>query len=128
MRGGKREGAGRKAGSVKHNNRKKISITLPMDLVEWLRAQDLSQAKVIEKALRTWVSRSRNKPCVLSLERKEIVEAYLFLRKNNHSIPDHTLDFIKDASLAAYDLLIKDNILREREASYYNEHSKNEYR
>lgn len=32
-------------------NKKKISITLPMDLVEWLRVQDLSQAKTIENAL-----------------------------------------------------------------------------
>ena len=28
-----------------------------------------------------------------------IIEAYLFLRKSNHSIPDEVLDFIKDTSL-----------------------------
>lgn len=56
MRGGKRKGAGRKVGSTKNDNRKKMSITLPMDLVEWLRKQDLSQAKTIEKVLRAWTS------------------------------------------------------------------------
>ncbi len=52
MRGGKRKGAGRPPGTFKKNNRKKISITLPIDLVEYLRKQDLSQAKTVEKALR----------------------------------------------------------------------------
>ena len=56
MRGGKRKGAGRKAGTA---NRKKISITLPVDMVEWLREQDLSQAKTIEKALRAWIDSGR---------------------------------------------------------------------
>lgn len=28
-----------------------------------------------------------------------IIEAYLFLRKHNHSIPDETLDFMKHASI-----------------------------
>ena len=51
MKGGKRKGAGRPLGT---KNRKKISATLPMELVEWLRKQDLSQAKVIEKALNAW--------------------------------------------------------------------------
>ena len=30
---------------------------------------------------------------------KEIRDAYIFLRKNNFSIPDDTLDFIKEAAL-----------------------------
>jgi hypothetical protein len=30
-----------------------------------------------------------------------IREAYLFLRKNNHTIPSETLEFMKDASLKA---------------------------
>ena len=51
MKGGKRKGAGRPLGT---KNRKKISATLPMELVKWLREQDLSQAKVIEKALNAW--------------------------------------------------------------------------
>ena len=39
------------------------------------------------------------------MERKEIIEAYVFLRKNNHNIPTQTLDFIKDASLSVFDSL-----------------------
>jgi len=39
------------------------------------------------------------------MNRHEIIDAYVFLRTNNHSIPDETLDFIKDASLSAYDAL-----------------------
>jgi hypothetical protein len=31
----------------------------------------------------------------------DIRSAYIFLRKNNHSIPDETLDFMLQASLAA---------------------------
>lgn len=30
---------------------------------------------------------------------KQIIEAYVFLRKNNQSIPDSTLDYIKHAAL-----------------------------
>ena len=30
---------------------------------------------------------------------QSILEAYIFLRENNHSIPDETLDFMKGASL-----------------------------
>jgi len=30
---------------------------------------------------------------------KEIREAYIFLRENNHTIPSETLEFMKDASL-----------------------------
>lgn len=37
------------------------------------------------------------------VQRNEIIDAYLFLRENNHSIPSETLDFIKGAALAAYD-------------------------
>lgn len=51
MRGGKRKGAGRPAGTLAKEKRKKISITLPIELVEWLRKQDLSQAKTVEKAI-----------------------------------------------------------------------------
>ena len=42
------------------------------------------------------------------MERKEIIEACLFLRKNNTTIPDQTLDFIKDASLCVFDSLHDD--------------------
>ena len=31
--------------------------------------------------------------------RKDVIEAYVFLRKNNQSIPDEVLDFMKEASL-----------------------------
>lgn len=40
-----------------------------------------------------------------------IQEAYLFLRKYNHSIPDETLEFIKQASLEKLKK-IKDNQTR----------------
>jgi len=39
------------------------------------------------------------------MKRSEIVDAYVFLRTYNHSIPDETLDFIKDAALSSYDAL-----------------------
>ena len=45
------------------------------------------------------------------MERKEIIEAYIFLRNHNHSIPSQTLDFIKDASLSVFDSL-DDNYCR----------------
>ena len=32
---------------------------------------------------------------------KSIIDAWVFLRTNNNSIPDNVLDFIKDSSLAA---------------------------
>jgi len=54
MRGGARKGAGRKVGSTKTGNRKKISITLPMEMVDWLRRRDISQAKTIEKAIESY--------------------------------------------------------------------------
>lgn len=33
------------------------------------------------------------------MNREEIIDAYLFLRENNHSIPDSTLNFMKDVAL-----------------------------
>jgi|TARA_R110000803_G_scaffold108197_3_gene176441 hypothetical protein len=39
--------------------------------------------------------------------KKEIMEAWTFLRKNNNTIPSDTLDFIRDASLEKLDLLSK---------------------
>ena len=39
------------------------------------------------------------------MNRQEIIDAYLFLRENNHDIPDETLDFMKDVSLRQYDLV-----------------------
>lgn len=35
--------------------------------------------------------------------RKEIIEAYVFLRTNNMTIPSETLEFMKDSSLKALD-------------------------
>jgi hypothetical protein len=35
--------------------------------------------------------------------RKEIIEAYVFLRTNNMTIPSETLEFMKDSSLNALD-------------------------
>ena len=35
--------------------------------------------------------------------RKEVIEAYLFLRTNNMNIPSETLEFMKDSSLKALD-------------------------
>ena len=50
-RGGKRENAGRKVGFKGENNRRKSTITLPVDLWEWLNDQPLSQSKEIEKLI-----------------------------------------------------------------------------
>jgi len=33
--------------------------------------------------------------------RKEIIEAIVFLRENNHTIPSETIEFMKNASLEA---------------------------
>ena len=33
------------------------------------------------------------------MNKDEIIDAYLFLRENNHSIPSETLEFMKDVSL-----------------------------
>ena len=50
MKGGKREGAGRP--KLQPSQRKvMVSVRLPRKLVRWLRKQDGSQAKIIEKAL-----------------------------------------------------------------------------
>jgi len=49
MRGGERKGAGRKASP--ETNRRKSTITLPVDLWEWLNDQPLSQSKEIEKLI-----------------------------------------------------------------------------
>jgi len=37
------------------------------------------------------------------MQRSDILDAWVFLRKKNHSIPDDALDLIKGASLKAYD-------------------------
>jgi hypothetical protein len=37
------------------------------------------------------------------MKRNEIIDAYLFLRRHNHDIPDETLDFMKDSALKAFD-------------------------
>jgi len=39
------------------------------------------------------------------MNRRHIIDAYIFLRENNNTIPDNVLDFIKDVSLSAYDSL-----------------------
>ncbi len=51
MRGGERKGAGRKTGTFGKNNRVKMSITLPKGLLAWLKRKEMSQSRVIEKAL-----------------------------------------------------------------------------
>lgn len=43
---------GRPKGSIAKERRVKISITLPLDVLGWLRKQKDSQAKTVEKALR----------------------------------------------------------------------------
>ena len=42
------------------------------------------------------------------INRKDILEAYSFMRRHNHSLPDELLDFMKDASLSAFDSLDND--------------------
>ena len=49
-KGGKREGAGRKAGSTKEDHRVAIGVRLPLWQVEWLRKQE-SATREIETAL-----------------------------------------------------------------------------
>lgn len=46
------------------------------------------------------------------ISRELIIEAYIFLRESNHAVPSETLDFIKDASLSAYDFLHDDYCLK----------------
>ena len=38
------------------------------------------------------------------IRRDDIIKAHLFLRKNEHTIPDETLEFIKDAALRQWTL------------------------
>lgn len=33
------------------------------------------------------------------IEKNDIIDAYVFLRENNHSIPSETLEFMKDVSI-----------------------------
>lgn len=42
------------------------------------------------------------------VNREEIAKAWAFLRENNHSISDVTIDFMKDAALSMYDSLSDD--------------------
>ena len=37
------------------------------------------------------------------MNKSEIIDAYVFLRENNHDIPDATLDFMKDVSLREFE-------------------------
>lgn len=46
-----------------------------------------------------FVNKHKIDQSIYSQLRKEIIEAYVFLRKNNHTIPDTTLDFMKNAAL-----------------------------
>jgi len=39
--------------------------------------------------------------------KKEIIEAYIFLRENNHTIPSETLEFMKDAAIEKLDEIDK---------------------
>lgn len=43
--------------------------------------------------------------------KKSIMEAYKFLRENNNTVSDETLDFMKDASLRAFEKM-KDRSVR----------------
>jgi exosome complex RNA-binding protein Csl4 len=43
------------------------------------------------------------------ITKKDIIDTYVFLRKNNHSIPDEVLDFIKDTCIEKIDLIEKEN-------------------
>lgn len=43
------------------------------------------------------------------ITKKDIIDAYVFLRKNNQSIPDEVLDFIKDTCIEKLDLIEKEN-------------------
>lgn len=52
-RGGKREGAGRPAGSTKDDNKVMLSIRIDRKLMAWLKRQ-ANQARTIEDALRLY--------------------------------------------------------------------------
>lgn len=43
------------------------------------------------------------------ITKKDIIDAYVFLRKNNQSIPDEVLDFIKDTCIEKLDLMERQN-------------------
>ena len=44
--------------------------------------------------------------------KKEIIEAYVFLRTNNMTIPSETLEFMKDSSLKALDQALTIPVVR----------------
>ena len=44
------------------------------------------------------------------MERNDIINAYLTIRKENHTIPDYVLDFMKFASLEKFDEFNKINL------------------
>lgn len=46
------------------------------------------------------------------MNRNLIIEAYLFLRENNHSIPSSTIEFMKESSLKELDRIEVDQDCR----------------
>jgi len=52
--------------------------------------------------------------------RNEIIDAYCFLRKNNQSISDRALDFIKDAALNALSALTTEQASHAEPVRYWN--------
>lgn len=59
MRGGKRKGAGRPAGTLKENKKVPFSTKIDPDLLARLRNHELPAAKIIDRALRNWFGRER---------------------------------------------------------------------
>ena len=57
MRGGKRKGAGRPAGTFKESKKVPYSIKIDPELLEKLRAHELPASKIIDRALRDWFAR-----------------------------------------------------------------------
>jgi hypothetical protein len=58
--------------------------------------------------------------------RKEIMDAYIWIRKNNSTIPDEVLDFMKDAAIEKLDSKTKESILLLKfrtEDIYHNKHT-----
>lgn len=51
------------------------------------------------KMLRKEYLRIKESSLLDSVKQQHIIDAYVFLRKNNHSLPDDVLDFIKDVCL-----------------------------
>ena len=43
------------------------------------------------------------KPLIKIINKELIIEAYIFLRKNNQSIPSETLEFMKDAAIEKFE-------------------------